>query len=247
MFPAYGRQMDIGRAGRPPGMDDERTPPHREGPDNKTPPWRSEGRDPSRLMALSDGIFAFAMTLLVLGLALPSQFDPAQIRTVLGNLRTAFLAYILSFFVIWFYWRGHHQIFRYIVSYDRMLLDLNVVFLLSIAVMPFSTNLLSAAGAQFLTVLVYALNQVAAGSALTLVWVYAARRRRHVDQSMPAEWVAYLAFGGAITPIVFAVSIPIALWNPTWAEYSWVSLFVLQIAVRRRAFAGTILRPIIPQ
>lgn len=206
------------------------------------PPWAQSGSDLTRLLALSDGIFAFAMTLLVLGLALPAAFDPTSVGRVLVNLRPAFLAYALSFFVIWFYWLGHTQIFTYIVSFDRRLQQLNVTFLLFIAVMPFVTNLLSAANGQFLTVVLYAGNQIAAGGTLTLIWVYATGERRHVPRSLPEGWVNYVAVRSSVGPIVFAASIPIALVNPVWAEFSWVSLFIFQALVRsihRRGPGGT--------
>ena len=196
------------------------------------PPRAQPGTDLTRLLALSDGVFAFAMTLLVLGLALLVGFDPARIGTVLFNLRGAFLAYALSFFVIWIYWVAHNQVFAYVRSYDRRLQQLNVVFLLFIAVMPFVTNLLAAASGQLLAVVGYALVQIAAGSALSAVWFYATHGRRHVPPTLPESWVRYTAVRSAIGPIVFAVSIPLALLNPALGEYSWVSLFIVQAVVR---------------
>jgi uncharacterized membrane protein len=199
------------------------------------PPWTLEGHDLSRVLALSDGIFAFAMTLLVLGLALPPKFDPSQVGAVLLNLNFAFLAYFLSFFVIWFYWRAHRQVFSYIVSFDQRLLTLNITFLLFIAIMPFVTNLLSGAPGELIAVAIYALTQVAAGGLLSALWYYASQSHRHIDRSVPPEWVRYLTVGSVISPAVFAASLPIALWNPSYCEFSWLSLFALQFLLRRRA------------
>ncbi len=204
------------------------------------PPWRTEGRDLSRALALSDGIFAFAMTLLVLGLVLPPGFNPTQVNTVLWGLRAAFVSYLLSFFVIWFYWRAHHLIFRYVTSYDRPLLNLNVAFLLFIAVMPFVTNLLSTAGAEPQAVWAYATVQVGAGGALTALWWYATKSHRHVDPSLPESWIRYLTRSTLVTPIIFVASMPIALWNPAAAEYSWVGLLaIFALARRLRPSEGT--------
>ena len=88
------------------------------------------------------------MTLLVLGLALPVGFHASQVVQVPETLQTAFPVYVLSFTVIRLYWRAHLQVFQHIEACDRTLLTLNVVFLLSIAVVPFSTNLLSNAATE---------------------------------------------------------------------------------------------------
>lgn len=202
-----------------------------------TPPWVTEGSDLSRTLALSDGIFAFAMTLLVLGIVLPLQFTPQELGTVLAKLQPAFLTYVLSFFVIFFYWMAHHQIFTYIRRYDRRLLSLNAGFLLFIALMPFVTNLVSAAPGAFLTVLVYAGAQATAGAILLGLWTYASMDRRLVSSTMPGSWIRYIRLRTMLTPIVFGASIPIAAWDPGIAEYSWIAVFVLQIIVRRRGSA----------
>ena len=199
-----------------------------------TPPWVSEGTDLSRTLALSDGIFAFAMTLLVLGIVLPQGFKAPELGSVLAKLRPAFLTYLLSFFVIFFYWMAHHQIFAYVQSYDRRLLGLNAGFLLFIALMPFVTNLVAAAPQAFLSVLIYAGAQASAGAILLGLWTYASIGRRHVARSMPSSWIDYIRLRTMLTPIVFGASIPIAAWNPGIAEYTWVAVFALQIIVRRR-------------
>ncbi|HEV2429035.1 MAG TPA: TMEM175 family protein [Thermoplasmata archaeon] len=195
-------------------------------------PWAQRGRDLTRTLALSDGIFAFAMTLLVLGLVLPAGFHPSSEGTVLANLLGSFLAYVLSFFVIWFYWLGHTQLFSYITSFDRRLQQPNVTFLLFIAVMPFVTNLLAAANGVFLTVAIYAFVQIAAGASLGLLWRHAAYPRRHVSAELPAPWVRYVSIRSAIGPLVFAASIPIAYVSVPLGEFSWSALFILQAVFR---------------
>ena len=197
------------------------------------PPWASAGTDLTRVLALSDGVFAFAMTLLVLGLALPIGFAPADIGAVLALLEPAFLAYVLSFAVIWLYWRSHHQIFGYVTGYDRLLLNANVAFLLFIAVMPFSTDLLAMASGEPIAVVIYALNQVAAGGLLALLWRHASRDRRLIDPRMPEPWIGYLTARSLVSPLVFAASVPLALVNPAIGEYAWTALFVLQVLLRR--------------
>jgi uncharacterized membrane protein len=100
----------------------------------------------SRIAALVDGIFAVAMTLLVLDLKLPEgtkmSNDPAVWRQ-LFELTGRFSTYALSFIVLGMFWIGHHSLFHFVRRVSRDMLWLNLLFLLFITLLPFSTNLLS--------------------------------------------------------------------------------------------------------
>jgi uncharacterized membrane protein len=100
----------------------------------------------SRIAALVDGIFAVAMTLLVLDLKLPEgtkmSNDPAVWRQ-LFELTGRFSTYALSFIVLGIFWIGHHSLFHFVRRVSRDMLWLNLLFLLFITLLPFSTNLLS--------------------------------------------------------------------------------------------------------
>ncbi|HEV8050361.1 MAG TPA: TMEM175 family protein, partial [Thermoplasmata archaeon] len=94
-------------------------------------PWVFRGRDMGRILALSDGVFAFAMTLLVLGLVLPIGTSGGAVAAYFQTqpFKTALYTYVLTFFVIGMWWQGHHLVFGYIQRYDRELIRLNSVFL----------------------------------------------------------------------------------------------------------------------
>jgi len=202
----------------------------------KLPPWSSLNPDLTRLLALSDGIFAFAMTLLVLGLIVPAGLgSKSDIAAYLGSLWPAFLAYLLGFFVIFLYWRQHGLLFRYIVSYDWTVANLNVLFLLFVAIMPFMTILLAAAGQALLVVWLYAALQVAAGGTLLALWTYASHARRHLDPTIPEPWVAFVARAQMVGPILFAASMPLALWNPYACEAVWFAGLPVIAMYRYRA------------
>jgi uncharacterized membrane protein len=96
--------------------------------------------DRSRLEAFSDGVFAVAITLLVLNLAVagPGHSNPPLLRQ-LGNLWPAFAAYVLSFFMIGIIWVNHHVVIRSFKAVDRTLLFLNLVLLLFVVLIPFAT------------------------------------------------------------------------------------------------------------
>jgi uncharacterized membrane protein len=104
-----------------------------------------ENPTPARLEALSDGVFAIIITLLVLDLHVP---EPEALRG--GSLREAlvhqwpvYVAYALSFFQVGVVWFNHHTMFHYIRRSDHLLKVLNLLFLLCVAVVPFTTALMS--------------------------------------------------------------------------------------------------------
>ena len=100
----------------------------------------------SRIAALVDGIFAVAMTLLVLDLKLPEGVKMSSDAEVWGHLLELtgrFSTYTLSFIVLGAFWIGHHFLFHFVRKVSRGLLWLNLLFLLLITLLPFSTNLLS--------------------------------------------------------------------------------------------------------
>ena len=102
-------------------------------------------RELDRLIYFSDAVFAIVMTLLVLEIRVPEvppSLAAAEVPTKVLALGPKFFSYVLSFLVIGIYWIAHHQTFRYVQSYDRRLLWLNLIFLLSISFIPFPTGLL---------------------------------------------------------------------------------------------------------
>jgi len=94
------------------------------------------GLGKQRLGALTDGIFATVMTVLVLSLSIPviaPGASNAQIAFDIGMLVTNILAYVLGFLLLAVLWISHHNIFHYVTRMDRPLLWLNTLFLLTIA------------------------------------------------------------------------------------------------------------------
>ncbi|WP_051943783.1 TMEM175 family protein [Streptacidiphilus rugosus] len=104
------------------------------------------GRSESgRVEAFSDGIFAIAITLLVLQLAVhdPGVTTAKEAWGQLGQIWTAYDAYVVSFLVIGIMWLNHHTVFGYVARVDRGLLVLNLLLLLVVAALPFPTALVS--------------------------------------------------------------------------------------------------------
>ena len=92
-----------------------------------------------RVEAFSDGVFAVAITLLVLDLRVP--ITNGSLVTALGDEWPRFVAFLISFLVIGIVWVNHHTLFDAVQRVDRSLLFFNLALLLSVVVIPFTTSL----------------------------------------------------------------------------------------------------------
>ncbi len=197
------------------------------------------GSDLGRIIALSDGIFAFAMTLLALSLTVPVfrnaqgvPLDPGTIpspelaHALLGE-GSAFLTYAFGFFIIAFWWEAHHRIFAHVHRWDRRVLSFNLAFLLMIAVTPFLVSLYAQFGADQAALVLYAGAQGLGGLVLAALWEHATRAPGLTGPDLPGTLVArYRArlFGSSA---IFGASILVSFVNVRAAEFVWLTVFFL--------------------
>ncbi|MBC8276260.1 MAG: DUF1211 domain-containing protein, partial [Chloroflexi bacterium] len=124
-----------------------------------------------RIEALADGIFAIAMTLLVLTLTLP---DMAQTKLSLSQLLAdqwpKFFNYALSFVLLAIFWIVHHQQFHVIRRTDRGHVWINIGILMFVALMPFSTDVVGSYGNETLAELLFSANLMILGLLFLLNW-----------------------------------------------------------------------------
>ena len=134
-----------------------------------------------RINALSDGVFAIVITLLVLELKVPELAAGVvreELPHTLKEMLPIIISHSISFFVLGIYWVGHHNMFMHIKRHNRVLLWLNIIFLMFVASMPFPTGLVVRYGQERIAVIIYAATLIAAGLMLDLIWWYATRDRR---------------------------------------------------------------------
>ena len=139
---------------------------------------RIAGGGLDRLSALSDGLFAIAMTLIVLGVHVPQTGDihsEGDLIRALGDVGPNFLVYALSFLTLGIFWVGQGTQLRQLARADRHLLWLHVAFLACVATMPFSTSLLANFTSYRTALVVYWLNLLLLGLTLLAAWSYADR------------------------------------------------------------------------
>lgn len=192
-----------------------------------------------RLLALSDGVFAFAITLLALDLVLPAASgigSNGELLSALGGESNSFVDFIISFFVVGFYWVGHNRVFRYIKKADNRLLWLNLIFLFFIVLLPFGTRVLEGFNSLQAAVMVYALINIGAGFASIAMWGYASSGRRLVDSELPNRTVRWHQARGLIAVATFAVSIPLAYVANFLAPISWALMIVILIVFDRKFY-----------
>ncbi len=127
----------------------------------------------ARLDQLSDGIFAIVMTILVFHIELPNIWGPidnAGLLSQIEKLLPVFLSYILSFALLFTYWRAHHFFVSiYAKNVDSKLININALFFMLISLVPFSASLLGQFSNNELSVIIFGVHIILLG--LTLNWM----------------------------------------------------------------------------
>jgi uncharacterized membrane protein len=190
----------------------------------------------SRTLALSDGVFAIAMTLLVVGIALPSLGDDGSagdLLDALNDLSPSVISFFISFGVIARYWAAHQQAFSMLAAMDRGFVGLNLVYLAFIAFLPFPTDLLGNYFENPISIVTYAIN-VGLVSGMEVVLFRKAYRDGLLTERLPEDvyrWGVIASF----TPVLFFVlSIPVAFLSTTAAVLVWLLAIPFQLVVLER-------------
>jgi uncharacterized membrane protein len=169
----------------------------------------------SRIEAFSDGVFAIAITLLVLEIHVPE--DPEEgLGQALLDQWPAYASYVVSFFVIGIIWVNHHAVFDHLQRADRPLLFLNLLLLMFVGLLPWPTNLMATymreGGAdEQVAAVVYSGTMTAMGVAFGALWTYASRHRGLLGDSLSPEEVRRLTRRFVAGTPVYLLSMLVAL------------------------------------
>jgi uncharacterized membrane protein len=189
-----------------------------------------------RVLFFSDAVMAIAITLLVVDLRVPDVVFNASRE--LGNAEHKILSFGISFVVIGLFWLGHHHLFRYITALDRRLILLNLLFLGTIAFLPYPTALLSATlHEQAAATAFYASCVAATGLVELVIWLYAMRADGLVPASVSPARRRYETTRLLPVPVVFGLSIPVAFAAPVVAQFSWLLLVPIGRVLRHTKLA----------
>ncbi len=188
-----------------------------------------------RILAISDGVFAFAVTLLVLDLVVPvlsSGATSADLAQALSKENVSFISYLLSFFIAAVWWNAHNRNFSFLRNADSTLRWLNLLFLVWIALLPFFTKILNQYVNLQLAVALYAFDQAGAGFFMTLSWWYSSRNHRLVDKTLQDRTIKYITLRNAVAPLSFIISIGLSFFGPLVAFISWFTMVPALLLLR---------------
>jgi uncharacterized membrane protein len=194
----------------------------------------------SRIEALSDGIFAVAMTLLVLDIKMPESVtypSDADLLARLVSLEHAVASYVVSFVMLAMFWVLHHSQFHHIQRSDRGLLWINLYLLLNVCLVPFTTDLVGDNVRLRLPALLYGANLLLVASALGIQVAYLRRHPELATSGFGPETSAMLVRQVAPYAIVPLLSVALTFYSPRFALYLYMSLPLFQASFWRRLAA----------
>lgn len=165
-----------------------------------------------RLTAFCDGVIAIAITLLVLGLEVPSvhQVPDQQLLEYLRQSFHSVAGYVASFVLVGTYWLQHYAIFHYVTRANRVLVVLNGMFLLIVSFVPFPTGLQASYREDELAMVLYAATQAACGLTLLAIWIYASHRHRLIAPTVSDAVITSMSRRIATTPLISLVAIAVS-------------------------------------
>jgi uncharacterized membrane protein len=188
----------------------------------------------ARIVAFSDGVFAIAITLLVLALEIPGSSD--DLWDSLWTQRGDLLAYALSFAVLGRLWLAHHRFFGVLERFDGTLMGLNLLYLAFIAIVPFTSELLGEHGEESPAVIVYAASMFGVSLAFSAQIVHASRAGL-VKPELSRVERRFAGPASFLVAAVFLASIPVALMSPLAATLMWLLIFLTGDRVTNRVAA----------
>jgi uncharacterized membrane protein len=200
--------------------------------------WRARAESETefaRVVAFSDGVFAIAITLLVLQIDVPQSAESSselwhEIFVQNGNI----YAFAISFAVIGRFWVIHHRFFGELTGFDSRLMAINLLYLFWVVAIPFSSQVLGLYGDTTTGVVIYAANLAILTLVGVLMTTYAVRFGLVADER--SEVVTANRRGGVWACIVFTASIPVALVAPSIAPLLWLLLFFDRWTPKRLRF-----------
>ena len=170
----------------------------------------------SRIEALSDGIFAIVMTLLILEIHvpnLPPNSPNVEVAPALFALWPKFASYLVTFVSLGFFWVGHHIMYHAIRRADRTLLWLNICFFMFISLLPFSTSVLNAFPQAFVAPFFFGANLAIIGWILFFQWQYANSQPDMLATFVSAEYRKTVSSRMLIVPVATTLTVFVCFWS----------------------------------
>jgi uncharacterized membrane protein len=190
-----------------------------------------------RVISFSDAVFAFAITLMALSINIPdipTHLTQSELLDKLYDLYPQVESYIISFAVIAIFWVSYHQVFNHIKGSHITMVYLNLLFLLLITLLSLSTSLVINYGTYQIPYVIYCLIVIMTSLLLSTIWWHATKNKRLVDKNLHPFFIKGVLVNLMSIPIVFIVSIIISFVNLDVAQYFWLIIAPLNIAIKSR-------------
>ena len=178
-----------------------------------------------RIVAFSDGVFAIAITLLVLNLEIPQ--TPEALSDLFRESSGDFFAYAVSFAVLGRFWVLHHNFFSDVERFDHRLMAINLVYLAWVTVTPFATGVFGDLTDEPEAIAIYAGAIAALSATGALMRIYALRAGLMYEDAARREPYGPWSPWRFAIPIVFLASIPVAYISPDLAPLVWLGSFLV--------------------
>ena len=183
---------------------------------------REQHNDTQRLEAFSDGVFAIAITLLVLEIKVPHESGAHELTKALLAEWPSYFGFVLSFVVIGIIWINHHTMFRDISHADQTLQVLNLLVLLSVSFVPFPTAVLAEHlkedDGRLAATLLYGGTFTVTAIIFNAIWLYASVGRRLLRSHVSEARIQTRTKRSLMGPLFYGVSLPLAFISP------WISI-----------------------
>ena len=183
-----------------------------------------------RLILFSDAVFAIAITLLVLEIKIPElpreEATDSRLLYKLAELIPKFIGFLVSFLLIGQYWMVHHRMFGFVINFNQRLLWLNILFLLAIALMPFSTGFYSEyAGMPVITpVIFYTCNIAMLGIVNFFMWRYLSKAHHGLTENLSPQLARYSSLRAITVPVIFIICSIVYTKSPVIAAFIPISI-----------------------
>ena len=184
----------------------------------------------SRLEALSDGVFAIVMTILVLqlgGATISDAETAKELEEALVAQWPTFVSYAVSFLVVGLYWVAHHTYFTFIQEVNETQLWLNLLFLFTLSFIPFSADLIGEHPGFRAGAVLYGLNLAACTSAIYFNWHYAWSRGHVLVKDVDLVIMGHFQRRALRAAIAYLLATGVAWFSPTTGFYLYIAIVVV--------------------
>ncbi|MEO8822064.1 MAG: TMEM175 family protein [Ginsengibacter sp.] len=177
-----------------------------------------------RFTFFTDGVCAICITLLIIEIRVPDMAVPtdALLWKSLSHMSLRFLGFVISFGIVGHYWSVHHRIFGYVVKYTTGLLWLNLAFLFTVVLLPFSSGFLGEYSSYTdlkIPYAVYTFNMCLTGFMNCWLWLYVSNpKRKMLSRIISPSRIRLGLYRSLVIPVVFIISFLISLVLPVFSK-----------------------------